>query len=69
MDLKKGGFRRRDIRRHIIFIENTETCLQTEQRKRRQARKHAMCRSREKLLTRDAETPSRFNVVAGEDAQ
>ena len=23
-----GGFRRRDIRKHMIFIENTETCLQ-----------------------------------------
>ena len=33
---KKGGFRGRDIRKHMIFIENTQTCLQkraTEERR------------------------------------
>ena len=52
----------------MIFIENRETCLQNRATEK-EARKHAMCRSRENLLTRDAETPSQFNVVAGEDAQ
>ena len=26
--LKKKGFRRRDLRKHMIINENTETCLQ-----------------------------------------
>ena len=55
--------------KHMMFIENTETCLQKLETEREGTRKQAMCRSRGDVLFRDAQTPSQFNVVAGEDAQ
>ena len=53
----------------MIFIENKETCLQKRATEKKGGAEICHVQKQRDLLTRDAERPSQFNVVAGEDAQ